>query len=219
MEIVQELSSTEVWSKLGRHLAHELNNPISAISTAAYLVEDLLGSTDPAEIKPFVTSIREDCSKLKSVVEEFARFVSTQSLIRLPIDFSSFAKARCEEAMKLHGVKVACDIEPTPTIEADLGLLQQGLQLLFKDAVADGSSEIHFRVFDRDGEVVLQLDDDRTTLPEAGKEDDALSAVPTQRVRGLGLELPLVKRIAELHSGKLTRKLGGRGLITEFSIK
>src|SRR4051794_13252326 len=88
-------------AKLGRQVAHDLNNPIGAISTSIYLIQDFLdtageGKVAASELKPFADSIREECETLRQIVEDFAKYATLDGLLLMPLDLREFIAKRVE---------------------------------------------------------------------------------------------------------------------------
>lgn len=196
---------------LGRILAHELNNPISAISSAAYLIDDFAstaedGKLDVEMIKPFIGSIREECNKLKLVVEEYSKYVTTRSSLPGNLDLRQFIEARSPE-MGSDGLTVQQELNFSATeIAADSGQLQTMFLSLAQAAKAAGATTMKVIGSDTQDSVTLTFEDNR---PTESCEDpaDAFEPIPSKKRRGLGLRLPTVKRIIDLHHGTVTAGL------------
>ena len=195
---------------LGRILAHELNNPISAISSAAYLIEDFAstaedGKLDVELIKPFIGSIREECLKLKYVVEEYSKYVTTRSSLPGEIDLKAFIEARKRE-MEENGLTVDLSINVNSSVSADAGQLQTMFQSLSEASKLAGASKLQITATETPENVELVFEDDR---PTDNCEDpaEAFEPIPSKRRRGLGLKLPTVKRIIDLHHGHVAAGL------------
>ncbi|GEM_PF-2418616 len=198
-------------SGLGRHLIHELNNPISAIASSIYLIKDIIntgnGTVSMEDIQPFLDGIEEECNGLKSVVEEFSKYVSTKSLILLPIDLVEFVRARAADLSR-EGLSVTCDISENKLItDADAGALTFVLRSLAEAAHSAKARHITFRLDKLDSCQIVVADDREPKLSEAELQE-VFSPIPSKsatlpRRTGLGLKLPLAKRIVELHGGTL----------------
>src|SRR5665213_1544577 len=111
--MLPESSSSTLLSRLGRHLAHELNNPISAITSSAFLIQDIMSRSDghiaAGDIQPFIDGISEECEKLKTIVDEFAKFATTESVLKNRIDLVELVRARTND-MASEGLPVTADV-------------------------------------------------------------------------------------------------------------
>ncbi len=195
-------------SRLGRHLAHELNNSISAIASSAFLIQDIAstseGSVAVADILPFIDGISEECEKLKAVVEEFAKFTTTESVLTNRIDLVELVRARTTE-MAREGLPVSAEApDGAVFIDADAGALGFVLRTLTNFAAGAGATRITWTVADGNPRELI-LRDNRT--PPTSKEDVENAFSPLwaaeQRGMGLGLKLPLAAKIVGLHQGVL----------------
>lgn len=195
---------------LGRILAHELNNPISAISSAAYLIEDFAstaedGKLDVELIKPFIGSIREECMKLKYVVEEYSKYVTTRSSLPGEIDLKGFIEARKHE-LEENGLAIDLVVNVNSPVSADAGQLQTMFQSLAEASKLAGANKLQITATEISDNVELVFEDDRPT-DNCEDPTEAFEPIPSKRRRGLGLKLPTVKRIIDLHHGTVAAGL------------
>ena len=215
--------------RLGRHLAHELNNPISAISSAAFLIQDFIettegGKVDVEMIKPFVESISEECEKLKSVVEEFSKYVATESILAMPIEVNEFVRMRVVEMVRDGQLVTFHGSEGPTTIIGDAGALQFVLRALVSYSLVSGATLVTISVSNGSpskgagslskaaGEqCVITIRDDRGQPPADDEIADVFDPLPKRRTTGLGLKLPLVKKLIELHHGSIELRALGSG--------
>jgi len=200
--------SSNLLSRLGRHLAHELNNPISAITSSAFLIQDIVGASDgsvsAADIQPFIDGISEECEKLKAVVDEFAKFATTESVLKNRIDLVELVRARTNDMVR-EGLPVSAEVpEGAVFVEADAGSLGFVMRTLTGFAAGAGATRIIWSVFDGDpSELILR--DNRPAPNSIEDVENAFSPLwaAEQRGIGLGLKLPLAARIVQLHGGIL----------------
>ncbi|HET6401354.1 MAG TPA: hypothetical protein VFH95_08140 [Candidatus Kapabacteria bacterium] len=200
--------SSNLLSRLGRHLAHELNNPISAITSSAFLIQDIISMSDGhiavADIQPFIDGISEECEKLKTVVDEFAKFATTESVLKNRIDLVELVRARTNDMIR-DGLPVSADVpEGAVFAEADAGSLGFVMRTLTDFAAGAGATQITWSVIDGNP-CKLILRDNRTAPNSMEDLENAFSPLwaAEQHGVGLGLKLPLAARIVQLHQGKL----------------
>lgn len=201
-------SSSTLLSRLGRHLAHELNNPISAITSSAFLIQDIMSMSDgpiaAADIQPFLDGISEECEKLKTVVDEFARFATTESVLKNRIDLVEFVRARTND-MACDGLPVSAEVpDGAVFVEADAGSLGFVMRTLTDFAAGAGATQITWSITGGNPRELI-LRDNRTAPNSVEDLENAFSPLwaAEQHGNGLGLKLPLTARIVQLHQGKL----------------
>lgn len=201
------LAESDLLHGLGRVLAHELNNPISAISSAAYLIDDFAstaedGKLEVAMIQPFIGSIREECNKMKLVVEEYSKFVSTRSSLPSPANLKEFAEARVRE-LKSEGLNVELgQVQDGISVNADAGQIQTVFQSITRAAFESGATKVRIDLLDAGSEMQILFNDDRPT-EKCEDAEEAFHPIGTKRRHGLGLKLPTAKKIIELHQGRV----------------
>jgi signal transduction histidine kinase len=208
-------NSPSFLAQLGRHLAHELNNPISAISSAVYLLEEFISSAEDGklsveEVQPFIVGIREECDSLKSTVQEFSRFVTTESVLMSPLEITEFLRKRAEDFTR-EGLPVRFEqSEGTHTIFADAGGLQTVLRSIVENAIESGATTVTFRAHGNPTEITISDDRQSQFTPEECQSLFEPLGARHSRV-GLGLKLPLAKKIVDLHHGviEMEMKPGG----------
>jgi signal transduction histidine kinase len=193
--------------QLGRQVAHDLNNPIGAISTSIYLIQDFIDTAKDGhiavdELKPFVDSIREECDTLKGIVEEFAKYATLDGLLLMPMDLHEFLSKRVEEAAR-GKLPVTFHGAPEPLmIEADASNLQYALLTLIDFAIASSATSVTITLT-RNDDYCISVSDNRPRklLPEY--TDDVFGIGPSKNGVRMGLRLPLARKIIQLHGGMI----------------
>lgn len=210
----------EMLPRLGRHLAHDLNNPVSAISSSAFLIQDFIdtaedGRLDTSMIQPFIEGIREECSKLKTIVEEFAKLTTTESILAMPIDLDEFVRMRTRE-LEQEGFPIQSAAIEALTVYADPSQLQSVLRSLVEYATHYQASKIEVSALTTEEKCELRVYADEPRNLSEADIDDLFNPLPTRRTPGLGLKLPLAMKIVALHRGTITVDSNGVG--TTFCI-
>ena len=177
-------------SRIGRRLVHELNNSIGAISSSAFIVKDIMnsadGRADDEGIQPFIEGIEEESDKLKCVVEEFSKYISTMSVLKMPIDIAEFITNRADE-MAGEGLPVrtvATDKEIF--IEGDAGALGISIRNIVNYAVSEGASSVTTSIEDGD-DCVIVIRDNRAAPASPSELRDAFSPIPSGERSARGL--------------------------------
>jgi len=213
-------------------LAHELRNPLAAISNAAevarrspddeeartwsaevierqvqqlgHLVDDLL---DISRISRGKVQLRKELIDARSIVERAAQVVGPQM------------------AEKGHELSIAVH-EGRMAVEADATRLEQILVNLLSNAAkyTDAGGRITLSAWPEGGELVLRAEDTGIgiapeKLPLVFELFEQVDDSITRSRGGLGIGLTLVKRLAELHGGTVAAESGGLGRGSTFSVR
>jgi signal transduction histidine kinase len=211
-------------------LGHELRNPLSAITNAVHLLGKL--TPEPPMARRAVEIVGRQTAHLAHLVDDLldvARITSGRIVLtRRPLELGEIVQrtmATLATSGRTGQHRVSVDVEPT-WVDADETRIEQVLTNLVGNAVkftpAGGAIDVSLRV--ADGHAVLRVRDsgagiDPAMLPRIFdlfvQGDRALHGGPG----GLGLGLTLVRRIVELHGGRVDAESRGRGDGACFTVR
>jgi signal transduction histidine kinase len=213
-------------------LAHELRNPLGAVSSAVHLLEEC-GERDETATRAAAVARRQmrRLSRLVDDLLDVSRITRGQVPLHLAaVDLVEVLRLSVEDAraqFEQAGVELAVTLPVGGLpLEADATRLEQVFGNLLGNAAKygqpGGSASLAVR---RDGGVaVVRIADDG-----AGIESDALPRVfdlffqgaPSldRHDGGLGIGLTLVRKLVELHGGEVTAASDGTGHGSEFTVR
>ncbi len=202
-------------SGLAAALAHEIRNPLAAISGAAQLLEMGL---EPAEAE-LAQLIQEEARRIRVLVDRMENFTDLRPLTRQPVNLHQVLDVtrRAAEAGFGRGVKFVLDFDPSlPAAPGDPDQLVQAFQNLVKNAAeAAGPSgtitlktsyRAGLRLTGRDGRsreslpLEICVVDDGPGVPE-DLAPHVFEPFVTSKGSGVGLGLALVSKIVADHGG------------------
>jgi signal transduction histidine kinase len=213
-------------------LAHELRNPLGAISNASYLMEQI-GPTEP-QMARSVAIIRRQVLHLVRMVDDLldvSRITRGKVELRKePVDLVEVVRHAVEMTRPLiedrgHELRVALPAEPLP-LDADVTRLEQVLANLLRNAAkyTDSGGRIELAALRAGEEAVVCVKDTGIGIPP-----DLLPRVfdlfaqgeqPLDRSGGgLGIGLTLVRSLVEMHGGRVEARSDGPGLGSEFVVR
>jgi signal transduction histidine kinase len=213
------------------NVSHEMKTPLALISMYAETLESGRVSA-PEKVRDYYRIILRESRKLAGMVEnvlDFAKLESGNAPIKLePIELGEIAAeavSNCDERLRLEGFRVSLEIEPElPLIDGDRQALSQALLNLLDNAVKYSASakEIGVAVRRVGGSVVVEITDQGIGIDPSEQqrifEQFYRAGDPmTQKVRGAGLGLALVRHIVTAHRGRIElRSTPGKG--SAFSV-
>ena len=208
-------------------VAHELRQPLAA-AIAAHSLIAAPGAGEETRRRAEAVLSRQllHLSGLVDALLDYARLsVRARAIAAVPVDVNAVAADAVEAAAPLAGDRRhALEFQPcgtAPVVLGDPTRLRQALANLLQNAVryTPEGGRIGVTVSSHAGEIRVEVRDSGE-----GFMPDRLDEMFTPFVRlsasgaGLGIGLPLVRKIVELHGGRVTAASGGPGTGSVFTI-
>lgn len=204
--------------ELTASLAHELNQPLTAILSNAQAAQRILASdrADLAEIREILQDIVEDDKRAGEVIHRLRGFLKKSSLELSTLDIgelaSQVARLVSSDAI-IRNVAIQLERAPgLPPVCGDRVQLQQViLNLLMNglDAMRESGEGERTLVVRTSGagpaSVVVAVEDSGVGIDEADL-DHVFHAFYTTKPDGLGMGLAIARSIVEAHGGRLDAK-------------
>jgi nitrogen fixation/metabolism regulation signal transduction histidine kinase len=204
----------QAWGEVARRLAHEIKNPLTPIQLSAERLEmKLTGKLDPpgqALLTKSVKTIVDQVDAMKRLVNEFRDYARLPAAELAPVDLNALV----QEVMQLYPsdnavVPVAAELDPDAgLILGDAQLLRQVIHNLLQNAqdAQEGKEGALVTVktdySDASRRVRLTVRDNGTGFPENILKR-AFEPYVTTKVKGTGLGLAVVKKIADEHGARI----------------
>ena len=201
--------------ELAASLAHELNQPLTAILSNAQAALRFMTIRPPdlEEVREILKEIVEDNSRASEVIRRIRALVKKEDIEFTPVDLASVVSdimmlVRSDAVLQNVQISFKCDSD-LPRVRGDRVQLQQViLNLLVNafDAVKDCPAQdrqVVVRV-ERGGECMLKVTvRDRGTGLGGDMLDKIFQPFYTTRRDGLGMGLAICRSIVEAHGGRL----------------
>jgi len=213
-------------------LAHELRNPLAPIVNATRILRRL------APLAPQVEDMRElierQAEQLTTLVDdllEVSRITQGRIALRkanvevMSVVARAIETSRPAIDSRRHHLAVSLPTEPV-RVEGDVARLAQAISNLLNNAAkyTDDGGEIQLRVDVEDAEAVIRVRDNGIGI--AGEDLARVFDLFQQSDRaldraqgGLGIGLTIVKKLTEMHGGRVEASSGGPGKGSEFVLR
>ncbi len=208
-------SRLSTMGEMAAGLAHEINQPLSAIATYAQASQRFLKQPEPdiAEVVAALEQINTQALRAGEVIRRLRNFVKNREVKREAVDCSRLLddlRTLAETDARLNNIRLRIDVDDVlPTVYADPIQLQQVILNLVRnaiDAMADAPEDQREVVLmtrrSGDGEVEITVADHGSGLaPEA--TEHLFNPFFTTKSGGTGLGLAISKSIVRAHGGRL----------------
>jgi signal transduction histidine kinase len=238
-EVAERLRAEEALKAADRHkdefiaiLAHELRNPLAPIRSSLDIMSQL--KLDDARLKWSRDVIHRQVMHLTRLVDDLldiSRITrGTINLSRAPVQVGSIVTRSLEAVQPIieeHGHRVAIDCRhDSLCVDGDATRLVQVLSNLLSNAAkyTRNGGDIRLSVQSQEGWVEFCVKDNGVGIPadSIDKLFTLFSRLPERTERqqdGLGIGLALVRKLVELHGGRVSVQSAGINQGSEFKVR
>ncbi|MBU7435865.1 ATP-binding protein [Paraburkholderia fungorum] len=209
------LTRVSTMGQLASSLAHELNQPLTAILSNVQAAQRFMAADpiDLAELRDILNDIVQDDYRASEVIRRIRAVVKKGDLEMVPLDLAGVIRdvvALVRSDAIVRGTRVTLDIDPTlPPVRGDRVQLQQVMLNLVLNAF-DAMNEVPpvdrtvcVTLKPADSGMVLIAVRDRGHGLTADKLDKIFKPFFTSKPQGLGLGLSISRSIIDMHRGRL----------------
>ncbi len=229
VEMERQLEKAERLSSLGQlaaGVAHEIRNPLNAISMATQRLKRDFIPVDSSKAEDFQNLsgvIRDEIKRLNGIIEEFLTFSKSRRLELCNFSVTEVLQkivSLIREEASSRGITIETKWRETPAlISMDINKLQQAFLNIIKNAMESINAEGKiFITVNKEGKnyIVVSISDTGCgmTSDEMGK---IFSPEYTTKEKGVGLGIPLAFEIIRGHGGDI-RVSSRQGKGTTFEV-
>jgi len=199
-----------VLGKLTATVSHELRNPLGAMRPSAYVLRKKLGSSDPSLLQA-VERIERSIDRCDHIIEELLDFTRVSRLQKSLTDLDQWLRFAVEEQALPCAVQV--EIQPgLDRLKADIDSyrMRRVLVNVLENSIHSLTSEDNGEIQDGarigiatgvdNGRIEIRFTDNGPGIPEDVMPHIFEPLYSTKNF-GVGLGMPAVKQIMELHDG------------------
>ena len=212
-------------------LGHELRNPLGAIANAAYVL-DLIGGADrsSAEARQIISRQVKHVARMVDDLLDVARLTAGKiALDCRPMDLSQ-AVARCLDDLSSSGKtgrhRVSVNAADGVWVNADQTRIEQIVANLVLNAVKhtpkDGTIGVTVGLADQQANIQVRDSGEGIPAESLSRIFELFEQGPQTLARpggGLGIGLTLVRRLVEMHGGRIEAASDGVGKGSTFTVR
>jgi signal transduction histidine kinase len=212
-ETRQELMQSERLAAIGQLMAtvsHELRNPLgTVVSSMSVLRRYLDGPTQP--VREELDRMQRNIWRCVSIIEELLEFSRNSSTVSRPVEIDQWITTELEDHEIAASIRLETALRSRATVlidsarfrQAFINLLQNAQQaIVLRHDADDHRGEITIATAVNDGQLELRIADNGMGVrPE--NRGKLFKPLFSTKAYGVGLGLPLVKRIVEQHNGRI----------------
>ncbi len=209
-QIFKKLQQREkILMEFSAYIAHEFRNSIGTISGLARLVEK---GKKPA------SSIIDECQVMEDLIQRFVEYARPLKLVTARIKISDLVSDVLAKATVPEKIKISSDLDPDICINGDYDLMLAAISNLLRNAIdaIEDEGRVKIETGEDDDHIYIAIQDSGIGI-EAPDLDTIFNPFYSRKNQGIGLGLAYVKKIVELHNGRIeVQSEPGKG--TEFTI-
>jgi len=212
-ETRQELMQNERFAAIGQLMAtvsHELRNPLgTVVSSMAVLRRYIDGPAPP--VREEMDRMQRNIWRCVSIIEDLLEFSRNKTVVLEPVKIDQWIASQLEELEVTGQVRLKIALRSRATVLVDGPLFRQAFINLVHNAqqaiilphdVNLPPGEIAIGTSISDGQLVLWITDNGIGIPPEHHQK-IFTPLFSTKTYGVGLGLPLVKRIVEQHNGRI----------------
>lgn len=215
-------------NEMGAALAHELNQPLTAIMLYLQGLVHALGKHEKPPLneaeQTILTKAIKETERAGQIIQRMRHFIEKKQSERKIVTLGHLI----EDAVELvrlsvrHSVKIDSHYDKNQDVEVDPIQIQQILVNLLRNAceAVQGQQQPWIRIVSnvQDTNITIAITDSGSGIP-AQDVPNLFKTFSSQKKNGMGLGLAISRSLAQSHGGDLTVDAGGNGVGATFRLK
>src|SRR5712671_2980542 len=223
------VTRTQAMGELAAAIAHEVNQPLTAIVTNAnFSLRQLKGSTPNLdELRTAMSEIVNDGTRASAVISRIRGLLMDGTSRRTELDINQIIRdvtILLRNELRRNHILLNMELASTlPRVPGDPVQLQQVLINLIMNAIeamrtsTEARPEILIRSAGNHDDVLVQVQDSGPGI-EPQLADRIFEPFFTTKAEGIGMGLSISRSIIESHGGQLSHKKASRGVLFQFTL-
>jgi PAS domain S-box-containing protein len=197
--------------ELAAMVGHDLRNPLTGITGAAYYVRTKEGSRLSAKGKEMLQLIEQDIGRSDKIINDLLEYSKELRLELAETDVKSLTRDALAQVKIPRGIRVVNSTKKKPTVRLDVDKMERAFANIIRNAVDAMPNGGTLKIRSKESNGSLQI-----TFRDTGEgmTEEALAKISTPlfttKAKGIGLGIPIAKRFVEAHGGSINveSKLG-----------
>ena len=197
--------------ELAAMVGHDLRNPLTGITGAAYYLKKKLGPKTNRKEKEMLQLIEQEIEHSDKIISDLLEYSKEIRLELTQTDTKSITRDALMSTKIPRGIHLVDSTKKEPTIELDADKMRRVLVNLIRNSVDAMPTGGTLRITSRKSNGNLELSIADTGVGMTKETEEKLwSTLFTTKAKGIGLGLPIAKRLVEAHGGRISveTKLG-----------
>ena len=214
-ETRQELMQSERMATIGQLTAtvsHELRNPLGTLFSSVSVLRRYTGNA-PKQVGNELDKMRRNIWRCVNIIEELMEFSREHQFYPRPIRLDRWVASELDDWAKPDSITLDIDLNSKAVVAVDgekfrhalINLLQNAQQAILQQDETGGEARggtVGIATRRNGNQVELRISDEGCGL-KPGTDDKIFKPLFSTKAFGVGLGLPLVKRIVEGHKGTI----------------
>ncbi|MDI6711200.1 MAG: ATP-binding protein [Bacillota bacterium] len=207
-EEVRRASYLAAVGEMAAGVAHEIRNPLAAISGYLQLVLEQKDGTKVRDVRRYLETALEEIGLLAKITQDFLELARPQEIKKVPVNLNDIVEGMrgVLENEALH-LEVRLSINPAPDLPevgADPGSVKQVILNLVSNAyqAVGKGGRVEIKTYQGPQDIFLEVRDNGPGIPK-GLREKVFVPFFTTKDSGTGIGLSISKRIALDHGGDI----------------
>jgi signal transduction histidine kinase len=207
-DLVAQQARSERLATFGQLVAsigHELRNPLGVMESSLYI---LRGRLDDERARKHADRIGQQLGVANQIISDLLDLIRDRPQSRAPVDLADVLEQAAAAVTRPPGVTLTIQgVAGLPSVPGDAGMLRQAFVNLLENATHAVGAEGSIRVRGaREGDGVVLVVEDNGPGVDPAVRARIFEPLITTKARGIGLGLPLVRRIIARHGGAVSHE-------------
>jgi PAS domain S-box-containing protein len=190
---------------MAAQVGHDLRNPLTTINTSLFYLRSVLPLEPEGRVKETIGNMEAAIMHANRIIEDLLTYSRQSPIKKVRLDLGELIKTAADSVVIPGHIKVSLDLAPRTKVAGDRSRLIRVFQNLITNSVdampAGGKLTIRSSASKSWTKVVIS---DTGVGMSKSQMEKLFVPLYTTKAQGLGMGLPISKRLVEAHGGKIS---------------